>query len=1142
MPATNAVPLDLAELGRLLRAADPAALLVPPRLLRRVIKRDRKLTGWGLQVPHRKSYVVGRDALLALADRDELGVEPDRELPPQLILIAAPEPEQLAAMPRGPALVKYWRLLFHGRVHQAIEELTAAGRLDDAAVRERIHHIGRTEFDEVCTVLRQEKYLLPPRDDRTAYEEFAAVYLELRFFDPTLLADYFPAIEDFEPIDRVLLADVDACALFAATRLDGAPDPVPPVDVPDRAEEPGLRPAGDTPPPVGGGGQGRILTALADRAAAAGNTVRAALLFARAAHLAPTASKPQFHSRAAVALNRLVERLSRALHLEKAEAEAWRQALSPLLPRAAEGVWPAEARLLYDLQKVCVDHERPIYAPDVVEWVYSGFRRPLVRPLPNQPLVLAVKHLRGAAGRLPAARLTEAQRHALSVLLRGVLHHAETRLRDCFRPIIDEALCGVGLQPQNFPERVSRDKLIEELLDRVTERGFLNMGDLRDALSRNQLKLPDLSGPGEFFAGDPLLRANRRLAVGAAGVYRRGEVYLRWLQRLSALAFGTRFGRLLSLNLFLPFGGAFLAIEGPYQIVHEVEKLFHFLQRLLFGAPKPTGHHAPFPLAPWPAILLGGVFFWLLLHVPAVRRATVQGLSLAGRVLRTVLIDVPAAVLGWPVLRRFLESRPVVLFAHVVIKPLPLAALAWVVLIDTGLDTDEAAVGGGLAFVAAALFLNSRLGRDVSELAADWAVRRWEYLRDFLPGLVRLVADVFKRFMEAVDRLLYSVDEWLRFRGGESRLTLVAKTVGGVLWSGVTYVVRFILILFVEPQVNPIKHFPVVTISHKLLLPMIPALTQVLIQSFSLRPVAAGTLATIIIGKIPGVFGFLVWELKENWRLYRANRPRTLRPVMVGHHGETLARLLRPGFHSGTLPKLYAKLRRAERKARRSDRWRTARRLRETLHHVEESIRHFAERELLAYLNGSRGWTAGPVHLAAVESGSNCIRLTLACPALSEDSLELKFEERAGWLVAGVTRPSWLDRATPGQAAVLALALTGYYKLGSVDLVREQIEAAFAPRCPPYDLDDNGLVVWPGPGYEVEAVYDLGAGPVLRPRVVAGPSTELPVLDARQILFRDRDVAWQDWVDTWERDQDGKGLPQPLMPGMRLLPPIANVH
>ena len=98
----------------------------------------------------------------------------------------------------------------------------------------------------------------------------------------------------------------------------------------------------------------------------------------------------------------------------------------------------------------------------------------------------------------------------------------------------------MGLTPQNLPERVARKKLVEELLDQIGERGFLTMGDLRDAISRNNLKLPDLSEAARFLRGDQLLRADRKLALALDGVYRRGEFYLRWMQRLSSLGFGTR--------------------------------------------------------------------------------------------------------------------------------------------------------------------------------------------------------------------------------------------------------------------------------------------------------------------------------------------------------------------------------------------------------------------------------------------------------------------------------------------------------------------------------------------------------------------------------------------------------------------------
>src|SRR5438876_627137 len=60
-------PIGAATLQKLLTDVDPGALLVSPRLLRRVIKQDRQIGGVGLQVPHRKPYTLGRDALRCFA-------------------------------------------------------------------------------------------------------------------------------------------------------------------------------------------------------------------------------------------------------------------------------------------------------------------------------------------------------------------------------------------------------------------------------------------------------------------------------------------------------------------------------------------------------------------------------------------------------------------------------------------------------------------------------------------------------------------------------------------------------------------------------------------------------------------------------------------------------------------------------------------------------------------------------------------------------------------------------------------------------------------------------------------------------------------------------------------------------------------
>src|SRR5260370_39912343 len=101
------LPLSIGELEAALRAADPAALLAPPRILRRMIKQDREIGGIGLRVPHRKSYLIAAESLLKIVDRDELGLAGDHQLPAQVIVLARPDAERLAALTSGEALTKF---------------------------------------------------------------------------------------------------------------------------------------------------------------------------------------------------------------------------------------------------------------------------------------------------------------------------------------------------------------------------------------------------------------------------------------------------------------------------------------------------------------------------------------------------------------------------------------------------------------------------------------------------------------------------------------------------------------------------------------------------------------------------------------------------------------------------------------------------------------------------------------------------------------------------------------------------------------------------------------------------------------------------------------------------------------------------
>jgi hypothetical protein len=635
------------------------------------------------------------------------------------------------------------------------------------------------------------------------------------------------------------------------------------------------------------------------------------------------------------------------------------------------------------------------------------------------------------------------------------------------------------------------------------------------------------------------------------GVYHRGDIYLRWLQRLSAAAFGTRIGRILILYLVLPFGGACLLLEGAQHVVHEA---MHYLSPPPltrseeisvaigqwadpnFGAPAATyaalsQHHVHF--AHTYTVIPLGLLLALLLHVGTLRDRMGQALLRTWRLLLFLFLDVPVHVLNLPPVRAVLQSRLYLLTYRFVLKPLAWATPVPLMLWWLGVDRGSVALLEGSLFVLLCALLNSRLGLQVEEACTDRLVRTWQIMRvNIIPETIRLTLYIFKRAVEEIERFLYTVDEWFRFRRGDSRLSLTLKLVLGLIWYCITYVVRLTINLFIEPTYNPIKHFPVVTITAKLMIPFFLVLKEY-IQG-PLEPVIGVTGASVVLGVVifflPGFAGFLVWELKENWRLYRANQSPTLVPEVVGHHGETVLRLMRPGIQSGTLPKLYARLRHSERTNESSK----ARKQIEALHQTEESLRRFVARDLLATLAASHSWRLGDlVHAGEIQTATNCIRIELRCPQLGLVGARIDFEEHDGWLLASVARSGWLPQLTPEQARTFANALAGFYKLAGVHLLREQL-AAVLPASATYAVGEAGLTVWPGGA--AQATYDLESA-VLEPRP---PLPVLPQLRPEQVLFSATPIYWADWVEAWEQDRAGKGPVVPLARGQRLLPQVAT--
>ena len=59
---------------------------------------------------------------------------------------------------------------------------------------------------------------------------------------------------------------------------------------------------------------------------------------------------------------------------------------------------------------------------------------------------------------------------------------------------------------------------------------------------------------------------------------------------------------------------------------------------------------------------------------------------------------------------------------------------------------------------------------------------------------------------------------------GQGTIKMAIKGVLGMFWFVIAYVLRLYIDLFIEPTTNPIKHFPVVTVAAKLIIPIIPAI------------------------------------------------------------------------------------------------------------------------------------------------------------------------------------------------------------------------------------------------------------------------------------------------------------------------------
>jgi hypothetical protein len=227
---------------------------------------------------------------------------------------------------------------------------------------------------------------------------------------------------------------------------------------------------------------------------------------------------------------------------------------------------------------------------------------------------------------------------------------------------------------------------------------------------------------------------------------------------------------------------------------------------------------------------------------------------------------------------------------------------------------------------------------------------------------------------------------------------------------------------------------------------------------------------------------------------------------MIGHHGETLPRLICPGFHSGTIPRLFARLRRA-------NHWQDDRlpdpavvQIRHDLASCEHAIRHFFEREVIGYASRVRSLSELGLKLARVDLATNRVRLELFAQNNPAFLLDLTFD-RKGNALLGRQSPE-LVRAGQDPAVVrdFGMLLRGMWAISGVAWNASAESMRISPR-------------------EMDTLTFSPDGRLVRPFDLVADATPIDPISGESWTAVDQ-ILWTEWVNYWAGHEAPESLPE----------------
>lgn len=1069
-----------------LKSIEPRLLLVPRKVVDKVILHQRKLPAiLGLisgQFSNVDSVWTDFETLNAIAQEIEFELEIGSLPFGRILLLAKVESEMPGKFNTEQRNILYWRRIFHAEVKLKFFELKEQGLLSSTKIENKIKIIGRTIFSEALMVLEQEHKIFPEQDITDKYISFAACFAEIYRFSENLLTNYFPSIKDYESLLLIIKDDVSEDVIFQETRLTGTQNPHPTPET--HAEE--------------SSEYFKRLSEQAEKESLLNNATESAILWTQANRVAPAELSPDTLEKAHREIRKLVKRLQSAINFNSNDFQNWESALLPLLDKADQGSFPVEARLLTELQSACEDYEQEIYRIDILGWAMSLGKKSMKRPLRFQRLIKIHQRLKEASLNAITTRLAFADRKKLETLLQLVWKQNEKKLRNEIRPIIENNLQLVGLKGEGAFGEIARRRLVEEFLDLIIEQGYLNYSELRDMISRNHLKLEDVRDASSFFKGDALLTLDENLSIQLDGIYRRSDFYLRWLEKSTALNFGTATGRTLTKFLTLPFGGSFLLIESADLINDKI-----------------SGERIP-DLTRTFAFITLGIFLFGIINNLSFRTFVFEVLLFFWKTAKFIFYKIPSALLTWNPFLSIWKSLPVQVIYSLILKPLVFteAIALWLP------KSYPYHVGEIVLFIGFTLLLNSRPGRLLSEFAISGVMTLGKLIQDGLISILfTIILQSFKKTIEGLEFVLQWVNDWLRLRGRAKPWQIALRGILGLLWSPIAFFLRFYTVVLIEPGINPIK-FPISSVAAKFTYPIIIPLTPEIVQFFS--PFIGDVLSNLFFGTtiwlMPNLFGFLFWETKENWGLYRANRPQSLRPMAVGTHGETIPQLLKLGFHSGTIPKLFMKLRKAELEAVSRSDWRKARTLRLDLQTIKERLARFIERDLLIPMQQNNKSFIKPLRVSEISLGLN--RIEAEMTGMDDNgyaSFKISLELVDKILMGSVSKPGGTLALNEHQNRCLSLGIAGLYKFAGIDISKEQVTSNLPSWVSDWKISEGNLVLFSENQSTILVPINTGE-PLLKLQVKnLEKACTLNTLDAERLLFGRQPLTWQEWSEGWDR-------------------------